>query len=280
MKTRKFGYLNQEVPVLGQGTWQIPESGPAREEAVKALVRGAELGMVHIDTAEMYGDAEQVVSEIFSQIPREKWFIVSKVLPSNASYTATIEACERSLKKLKIDYLDCYLLHWRGHMPLTDTMAAFEKLEKDGLIKSFGVSNFDVEDLKEAIECLSRGRLACNQVLYNPSVRAVERNLIPFCQKENIAFVGYTPFGNLPGKGTKEFKTLSKIAGKHSATIRQVVLAFLTRLPGTFSIPKAAKIAHVEENAQAQKIELNEEDLAMIDLVYPVPERDMPLEML
>lgn len=280
MKLRKFGETGTEVPIIGQGTWQIPENGQARDEAVKALQKGAESGMIHIDTAEMYGNAEEVISEIFSKIPREKLFIVSKVLPSNASYTSTMEACERSLQRLKIDYLDCYLLHWRGHHPLTDTMAAFEKLEQKGLIKSFGVSNFDVDDLEEAIECLSLGKIACNQVLYNLGVRAVERSLIPFCQKNNISFVGYTPFGSIPKEGTSEHDGLSKIATKHNATVRQVALSFLTRLDNTFTIPKASKSTHVAENASAGDLELDQEDLELIDLLYPVPNRDVPLQML
>jgi len=280
MKPRKFGWLDDNVPVIGQGTWQMPEAGSARKEAVESLRRGIEMGMNHIDTAEMYGRAEEVIPEALVGLNRESLFIVSKVLPSNATYTGTIAALEKSLKRLKTDYLDCYLLHWRGSVPLCDTLAAMEKLEKDGKIRSFGVSNFDVDDLEEALECLSKGKLACNQVLYNLENRGIERKLIPFCQKNNIALIGYTPFGTVPGARSDEYKKLEAIAKAHGATVRQVVLAFLTRLNGTFTIPKAAKLKHVEDNAAALKLELTDEDIAAIDALYPAPKRDVPLGMI
>lgn len=258
----------------------MPEVGKARQEAIAALRRGVEMGLTHIDTAEMYGRAEELIRDALDGLNREKLFIVSKVLPSNATYTGTIEALERSLKRLKLDYLDCYLLHWRGNIPLADTLAAMEKLQKDGKIKSFGVSNFDVEDLKEALECLSFGKLACNQVLYNLENRGIERNLIPFCQKNDIALVGYTPFGTTPGAKSEEFKQINTIAKRHGATVRQVLLAFLTRLNGTFTIPKASTVKHVEENAGALKLELTAKDLELIDSLYPAPKRDVPLGMI
>ncbi len=258
----------------------MPEVGKAREDAISALRRGVESGLTHIDTAEMYGRAEELICDALEGINREELFIVSKVLPSNATYTGTIEALERSLKRLKLDYLDCYLLHWRGNIPLADTLAAMEKLQKDGKIKSFGVSNFDVEDLKEALGCLSFGKLACNQVLYNLGNRGIERNLIPFCQKNDIALVGYTPFGTSPGAKTEEYKQMSTVAKAHGATVQQVLLAFLTRLDGTFTIPKASTVKHVEENAGALKLDLTPKDLELIDSLYPAPKRDVPLGMI
>lgn len=280
MTSRIFGSSKQSVPIIGQGTWQVPEAGSARREAIDSLCRGVESGLTHIDTAEMYGRAEEVIQEALTRLDREKLFIVSKVLPSNATYTGTIAACEKSLKRLKCDYLDCYLLHWRGSVPLSETLAAMEKLEQEGKIKSFGVSNFDVDDLEEAIECLTIGKLACNQVLYNLENRGIERKLIPFCQKNDIALVGYTPFGTVPGARSSEFKALSEIAKAHDATVRQVILAFLTRLDGTFTIPKASKLKHVEENACAQNLKLSREDIARIDELYPAPKRDVPLGMI
>ncbi len=282
MKSRKFGPTSFQVPVIGQGTWQIPESGKDKDEAVKSLQRGFELGMVHIDTAEMYGHAEEVIREAFKPVSRDKVFLVSKVLPTNASYLGTISALERTLKRLGTDYLDCYLLHWRGDRPLAETLGAFEKLEEEGKIRSFGVSNFDMEDLQEALDSLSKGKIACNQVMYNLKERGIERRLMQFCQEKNIAVVGYTPYGEIPDANSNEYRVLSEIAAKHQATIRQVILAFLTRLEGTFSIPKAAKPLHVEENAGAdpEKLKLDQEDLKQIDSIYPVPQKDVPLAVL
>jgi diketogulonate reductase-like aldo/keto reductase len=236
--------------------------------------------MTHLDTAELYGKAEEIIADAIKECDRNELFIVSKVLPSNASYSKTITACERSLSRLGIEYLDCYLLHWRGHYPLSDTLAAFEKLQKDGKIRSFGVSNFDVEDLEEAIESLDIGKLACNQVLYNLSNRGIERNLIPFCQKHKIALVGYTPFGTIPGARSAAYAELKSIATKHDATVRQVILAFLTRLKDTFAIPKASKLSHIEENAGALKLELSSQDIKTIDQLFPAPDRDVPLGVL
>lgn len=280
MNKRQFGILNQSIPLIGQGTWQMPESGKARQEAIAAIRRGIELGLTHIDTAEMYGRAEELIQDAIDGLNREQLFIVSKVLPSNATYTGTIEALERSLKRLRLDYLDCYLLHWRGNIPLSDTLAAMEKLQKDGKIKSFGVSNFDVDDLKEALECLTFGKLACNQVLYNLGNRGIERNLIPFCQEHDIALVGYTPFGTTPGAKTEDYKKLEAIAKPHGATVRQLILAFLTRLDGTFTIPKASTTKHVEDNAGALALGLTEQDLKQIDSLFPAPKRDVPLGMI
>lgn len=284
MKARAFGQVGCEVTTIGQGTWQVPETGKARSEAIASIRRGIELGMTHIDTAEMYGsgESERIVGEAVRGVDRDKLFIVSKVLPSNASYTKTIDRCERSLKNLNIDYLDCYLLHWRGSIELSETLAAFEKLQRDGKIRSFGVSNFDVEDLEEAIECLTEGRIACNQVLYNLSTRGIERRLIPFCQKNEIALVGYTPFGTVPTPqvNAANHKVIQEIAESRDATIRQVILSFLTRMEGTFTIPKASKIAHVEENAAAISLSLSEEEIQLIDSVYPAPNKDVPLQML
>jgi diketogulonate reductase-like aldo/keto reductase len=177
MIARPFGSGFPEVPIIGQGTWNVALRGSARDEAIRSLHAGIELGMVHIDTAEMYGDggAETLVGEAIAGLPRERLFLVSKVLPSNASFNGTIKACHASLKRMRVDYLDCYLLHWRGSVPLSETMRALEKLVADGAIRSLGVSNFEVDDLREAQAVLKRERIACNQVLYHLGERTIER---------------------------------------------------------------------------------------------------------
>ena len=283
MRLRKFGPLDFGVPIIGQGSWEMPERGNAVEAAKEALRAGIELGMVHIDTAEMYGNgkSEKLIGEAIKGFPRERLFIVSKVLPSNASYEGTIKACEASLKRLQLDYLDCYLLHWLGNHPLSDTMAALEQLVSDGKIRALGVSNFDLSDLKEAESYLKNEPLACNQVLYNLYERGIERKLVPYCLQQNVAVVGYTPFAQRkpPEPTSKAGRVLAGIAEKHSAPVRQVILAFLVRLDGLFTIPKAAKIDHVRENAGAGDLILDESDIQAIDAAYHAPTKDVPLGM-
>ncbi|MBV8150166.1 MAG: aldo/keto reductase [Candidatus Eremiobacteraeota bacterium] len=269
MIQRAFGQTGRRVSVVGQGSWNIPERGAAAEEAKAALRRGIELGMVHIDTAEMYGDgrAEEVIGDAIRGLSRERLFIVSKVLPSNASYTGTIRACERSLKRLGTDYLDCYLLHWRGSHPLADTMRALEKLVDDGKTRALGVSNFDVEDLEEAQEALERHPIACNQVLYHLHERGIEHRVLPWCAEQSIAIVAYTPFGRRASSG----KALEAAARAHGVGIHAVILAFLTRDESVFAIPKAASVGHVEENAKAGELRLNESEIVEIDAAFPRP---------
>ena len=284
VRTRPFGASRYDVPVIGQGTWNLPRSGAPLEEAKRALRAGIELGMVHIDSAEMYGDgaSERAIGEAIAGIPRERLFLVSKVLPSNASYEQTIRSCEASLRRLRTEYLDCYLLHWRGAYPLEGTMAALERLVDDGKTRMLGVSNFDVADLKEARSALRTHPLACNQVLYHLEERGAEWGVQPFCALHGIAFVGYSPFGSgdFPSEGTPGGKVLNEIAARHGATPRQVALAFLVRLEGTFTIPKAAHVAHARENAAAASLELGAGDLAAIEAAFPKPGRDEPLAML
>ena len=193
MKSQIFGRGGPQVPVIGQGTWYIDRGD--RKSAVAALRRGIDLGMTHIDTAEMYGDAELVIADAIAG-RRDEVFLVSKVLPSNASRRGTIAACERSLKRLKTDRLDCYLLHWRGSYPLPETVAAFEELVRAGKIRSWGVSNFDTDDLNEMLAVAGKGRIACNQVLYHLQERAIEHAVIPWCEQHGVAVVAYSPFGH------------------------------------------------------------------------------------
>ncbi len=282
MKKHPFGGLAIDVPVIGQGSWQFPSSKQSIELAKEALRFGIEQGMVHIDTAEMYGDSELIIGDAVKGLKRETLFVVSKVLPSNASFKGTIKACEKSLRRLEMDYLDCYLLHWRGSFDLSETMGALEHLVDEGKIRSLGVSNFDVDDLDEAQSHLKKHPIVCNQVLYNLYERGIDRNLIPYCSEKEIAVVGYTPFGRreVPKASTKSGAALSDIARKHNATPAQIMLAFLVRSEILFTIPKAAKSEHTAENAKAGSITLDKDDIAKIDAAFPVPGKDQPLAML
>src|SRR6201986_4266809 len=255
MKQRKFGNGGVDVSVIGQGTWYIDRGD--RKNAVAALRRGLDLGMTHIDTAEMYGDAELVIADAIAG-RRDEVFLVSKVLPSNASRRGTITACERSLKRLKTDRLDCYLLHWRGSYPLSETVAAFEELKSVGKIRSWGVSNFDADDLQEILKVSGEGKIACNQVLYHLKERAIEHAVIPWCARHGVAVVAYSPFGHndFPTATSAGGKLLQKIADAHKATPRQIALSFLVREAPVFAIPKAGDAEHAAENAAAGKLTL------------------------
>ena len=279
MEQRRFGPEGPGVSVIGQGTWYI-DTGD-RAAAVAALRRGLDLGMNHIDTAEMYGEAELVIAEAIDG-RRDEVFLVSKVLPQNASRVGTIAACERSLARLRTDHLDSYLLHWRGRHPLEETIAAFDQLKRDGKIGSWGVSNFDVSDLDEALEIAGEGSLACNQVLYHLQERAIEHAVIPWCEAHGVTVVAYSPFGHgsFPGPDTKGGRVLGGIADAHGATPRQVALRFLVRGPSVLAIPKASRAGHVEENAAAGSLQLTEADLARIDAAFPRGPRPRELPML
>jgi diketogulonate reductase-like aldo/keto reductase len=279
LKQKKFGQNGPQVPVIGQGTWYIDHGD--RKTAVAALRRGIDLGMTHIDTAEMYGDAELVVAEAIAG-RRDEIFLVSKVLPSNASRRGTITACERSLARLKTDRLDCYLLHWRGSYPLAETVAAFEQLVSAGKIRSWGVSNFDADDLDEMLEIAGEGKIACNQVLYHLKERAIEHAVMPWCEQHGTAVVAYSPFGHndFPAPRSKGGEVLQKIAEAHGATPRQVALAFLTRDPLVFAIPKASTPEHAAENAAAGDLVLRKDEIAAIDKAFPRGPRPRSLPML
>src|SRR3981189_243909 len=250
MRFRQFGNSKRDVSVIGQGTWYIDRGD--RSSAVAALRRGIDLGMTHIDTAEMYGDAELVIAEAIAG-RRDDIFLVSKVLPSNASRRGTITACERSLARLNTDRLDCYLLHWRGSYSLHENVAAFAELSRAGKIRSWGVSNFDTDDLNELLAVAGKGKIACNQVLYHLQERAIEHAVIPWCEKHGVAVVAYSPFGHneFPSPRSKAGEVLQAIAGAHQATPRQVALGFLTRTASVFAIPKASTPAHAADNAAA-----------------------------
>jgi diketogulonate reductase-like aldo/keto reductase len=264
MELRPFGLAHRMVSAIGQGTWYNDNEDPA--SAIDALRRGLDLGMTHIDTAEMYlsGAAEDLVAEAIAG-RRDEVFLVSKVLPQNASLSGTIAACERSLTRLETDRLDCYLLHWRGRHPLTETIGAFAELIRDGKILSWGVSNFDTDDLDEAQVAAKAVAgscaITCNQVLYHLGERHIEHAVTPWCETHGVAVTGYSPFGHddFPEPRSVGGRVLAGIAQARGATARQVALAFLVRQPGVFTIPKAGTVAHVEENAGAGDLALTAE---------------------
>ena len=274
MDRKIFGPTGVAVPVIGQGTWDIPESGTRRENAIRALRQGIELGMTHIDTAEMYGNGrvEEIVGEAIAGLDRTALFLTSKVLPSNASYQGTIAACERTLRRMRTDYVDLFLLHWPSSHPLEKTMRALEVLVARGKARFIGVSNFDVDEVQTAQSHLRDVPLACDQVLHHLRERTAESELIPYCDEQHVAVVGYTPFGRgrFPRKEAEPGGVLAKIAAKYGKTVRQVILNVLTRERNVFAIPKSSSVEHVEENAGAAGWALEQEDVAAIDAAFPV----------
>ncbi|MBL8908895.1 MAG: aldo/keto reductase [Rhizobiales bacterium] len=281
MRVNAFGSTGRNVAIIGQGTWYIEAA--QRADAVAALQRGIDLGMTHIDTAEMYGSgaAEDIVGEAIAGW-RDRVFLVSKVLPQNASHKGTIKACEASLRRLKTDRLDCYLLHWRGPVPLSETIAAMGDLVRTGKIRAWGVSNFDADDLEEALSIAGSGQIACNQVLYHLRERAIEHAVIPWCEQNRVAVVAYSPFGHngFPSSQSPGGRVLAEIGEAHGATVHQVALAFLTRRPSVFAIPKAANQSHVSQNAGAGDLVLTPEEVGRIDRAFPLGRRPSSLPML
>lgn len=281
---REFGKTGVKLPVIGQGTWEIGDSRANAEQEIRSLRLGIDLGMNHIDTAEMYGSgrSEALVGRAISGI-RQKVFLTSKVLPSNASHAGTIRACEQSLMRLGTDYLDLYLLHWWSEShPIEETMAAMEELVRTGKVRFIGVSNLEIQEMQRAEGALGNERIACNQVCYHLQARGIEFSLADYCTSRGIAVVGYSPFGSgkFPKEGSLEWQTLADIGRGHGRTPRQVALNFLTRREGSFSIPKAANTVHVLENAGAVGWDLAPADLRTIDDVFPAPTADSPLEMI
>jgi diketogulonate reductase-like aldo/keto reductase len=276
MRTIRFP-SGDTVPVLGQGTWGMAEGAHARADEIAALRLGLDLGMTLIDTAEMYGDgrAEELVGEAIAG-RRQEVFLVSKVLPSNASRRGTIAACERSLRRLGTDRLDLYLLHWRGSTPLAETLDAFATLLQTGKIRSWGVSNFDVPDMQELLTANGE-QVATNQVIYNLTRRGIEYDLLPWCLERHIPIMAYSPIeqGRMLGQAP-----LRSVAARHGATPAQVALAWVLRQDGVMAIPKAATSAHVRENRGALQVHLTDRDLAEFDRAFRPPTSKRPLEML
>lgn len=272
MQKRPFGPIRRRVAAIGQGTWSIEDGDIS--VSIAALRKGLDLGVTHIDTAELYGSgaAEQLVGEAIAG-RRDEVFLVSKVLPSHASRSGVVAACEASLSRLDTDHLDCYLLHWRGDEPLEETVAGFEELRSGGKILSWGVSNFDVSDLEELHAIAGAGHPACNQVLYHLKERAIEHAVLPWCEAHDIAVVGYSPFGHsdgFPSPRSNGGLVLQEIAAAHGASARQVALRFLVRRPSLFTIPKAANPEHAAENARSADLELSEAELGRIQRAFPL----------
>ena len=270
----------ERLPVLGIGTWNMGEKRRTRADEIAALQEAIELGMTVVDTAEMYGDgkAEELVAEALGS-RRSDIFLVSKVMPQHATRRGTISSCEASLRRLKTDRLDMYLLHWRGSVPLDETLEAFQRLHSDGKIRHWGVSNFDADDMEELAGLTARGGsiAATNQVLYNLTRRGIEYDLLPWCHTRAIPVMAYSPLeqGLLAGH-----KTLAAIAKRLNVTPAQVALAWVLRQPGVMAIPKAGSVEHVRENHGALQIEMASEDLAELDEAFPPPTRKRPLEMI
>lgn len=274
MRAHPFGRTGQPVPVVGIGTWNM-ERDP-RPAAVRAIQRALDLGMTHVDTAELYGmgRVETMVGEAIAG-RRDQIFLVSKVLPRNASRKGTVAACEASLKRLRTDHLDCYLLHWwEGHHPFAETVAAMEQLEQDGKIRSWGVSNLDEEELDEVLAVAGPGRIACNQVLYHLLERRIEHRVLPWCERHGVALVGYSPFGsgNFPAPGSAGHDLLTRVGAAHGASPRQVALAFLARRPSLFTIPKSSDASRVGENGGAGDLVLTEAELSALEAAFPLGE--------
>lgn len=268
----------QAIPILGMGTWQMGENTLDRQSEIKALRHGLDLGLSLIDTAEMYGEggAEEVVGEAIDN-HRSEVFLVSKVYPHNASRQGVIAACERSLNRLKTDYLDLYLLHWRGSVPLAETLDAFQTLRQAGKVRSYGVSNFDAADMQGAISLKNGSGIVTNQVLYNLMRRGIELNLLPWCRQQGVPIMAYSPIeqGRLLNN-----KILKAIAQERGVSTAQVAIAWLLHQDNVIVIPKSSRIDHVEQNHAALDLKLSVEELNVLENAFPLPTKPVPLEML
>jgi diketogulonate reductase-like aldo/keto reductase len=266
-----------KVPVLGLGTWRMGERRSERAGEVAAIRLALELGITLIDTAEMYGDggAEEVIAEAVAG-RRDGLFVVSKVYPHNASRAGAVAACERSLRRLRTDRLDLYLLHWRGSVPLAETVEAFEALKEGGKIRNWGVSNLDTADMEELAGVRHGGNCASNQVLYHLGSRGIEWQLLDACRKANVMVLAYSPLGQGPLLGKPALK---KIAEKHAVDPAAIALAWVLRQPGVVAIPKAVRLEHVRANMKALDVKLDADDLKALDAAFPPPRRPAPLDM-
>lgn len=269
---------HKQVPALGQGTWQMAESGIGRKQAIAALQLGVDLGMTVVDTAEMYGEGavEELVGEAITG-RRDQVFLVSKVYPHNASRARMVEACARSLKRLRTDRVDLYLLHWPGSVPIDETLETFMQLKDEGKILDYGISNFDARGIQRVWSRPGGAGLVTNQVLYNLSERGIEWDLLPWCAKESLPVMAYTPLGQGALLGDK---TLQRVATRHGATPAQVALAWVLRNDGVLAIPKAGSAAHVRENRKAADLALTADDLRDLDAAFPPPAGPTPLAIL
>jgi diketogulonate reductase-like aldo/keto reductase len=270
MRQERFGAAGVRLPVVGQGTWDMEKDD--RTGVLAAIRRGLDLGMTHVDTAEMYGDGrvETIVGEAIEG-RRDEVFLATKVLPKNASREGTIEACERSLRRLRTDRVDLYLLHWPSDHPFGETVAGFEALREAGKVVHWGVSNFAEDELDDAIRVAGPGKVACNQVLYHVAERAIEHAVVAACERNDVAIVAYSPLGSgdFPAPNSKGGRALAAVAKTHGATPEQVAIAFLLRRPSVFAIPKASRVEHVEANAGAGDLRLSDDDVERLDAAFP-----------
>lgn len=267
----------KEIPILGQGTWRMGEKASQKEAEIAALQLGIDLGMTLIDTAEMYGEggAEKIVAEAISG-RREEVYLVSKFYPYNASYDGLISACDRSLARLKTDYLDLYLLHWRGSIPLSETLQGLQHLKQAGKILDYGVSNFDTDDMEEAMSLPGGKEIVTNQVLYNLMRRGIEWDLLPWCREHQIPIMAYSP---VEQRAFVDNSQLQDIAAKYNASTTQIALSWLLHRDNVISIPKATNPQHIKENRAAMEIKLTAEDLQQLDRSFKPPSRKMSLSM-
>ncbi len=277
MKTLRLP-SGRSIPVLGQGTWKIGEKSTQRQSEIAALHYGLDRGMTLIDTAEMYGEgsAEQVVAQAIA-LRRAEVFLVSKVYPHNATRQGAIAACERSLRRLQTDYLDLYLLHWRGSVPLAETLEAFQSLKQSGKIRDYGVSNFDLSDMKEASRLPAGPMLATNQVLYNLMRRGIEWDLLPWCRSQGLPIMAYSPIEQ--GRLLRH-QVLQELAQRRGTTPATLAIAWLLHQDDVIVIPKSSSIEHVEQNWAALEVRLTVEELAALDVAFPPPSKRAALEML
>ncbi|GAB2481026.1 aldo/keto reductase [Alkalibacterium psychrotolerans] len=274
----------RQVLNLGQGTWGMGEDSSKREAEIKALRTGIDQGITLIDTAEMYADgkAELIVGEAIAPYDRDDLFLVSKVYPHNANKERMFESCEQSLKRLGVDYLDLYLLHWRGDVPLQETVDCFEELKSQGKIKDWGVSNFDVEDMKELLALKNGRHCQVNQVLYHIASRGIEVELTAYLKKHNIPVMAYCPIiGQEPGvrKNVSEHNVVKKIADTHGITTIQLMLAFVIQQDNMIAIPKAGSKEHVIQNSQVLDVVLTDQEMLLLNEEFPVPDRRVPLDV-
>ena len=272
-----------EVPALGLGTWYLGDDAGRRAREIAALRTGIEKGMTLIDTAEMYGGgrSERLIGEAIKGTERGRLFIVSKVLPNNAGRRGIFRSCEESLQRLGMDYLDLYLLHWRGSVPLAETVECMEKLERDGLIRGWGVSNFDTDDMDELRRVKGGDGCLVNQVLYHAASRGIEYSLLPQMRERGVALMAYCPLaqGGSLRRGLFRSRALNDIAARRGATVAQILLAWAIRGGNTVAIPRSSSPEHTAENAGADAIELTAEELAAIDREFAPPRRKEPLDI-
>ncbi|MBP3241054.1 MAG: aldo/keto reductase [Oribacterium sp.] len=272
-----------KVPALGQGTWYLGESSLQRKREIDGIRKGIEAGMTLIDTAEMYGNgaAEDMLGEAISTVDRNRLYLVSKVLPTNAGGKRMRQALQRSLSRMGVEYLDLYLYHWRGSFKLSETVARLEELKAEGLIREWGVSNFDIDDMEELWSVPDGKNCLVNQVLYHTGSRGIEYSLLPWMVEHDVALMSYCPLaqaGSLK-RGLMQNQTLEELAKKYEVSVPEILLAWNIRNGHTIALPRSSRPEHTLSNAHADSIELKEEDLLLIDKAYPAPDHKVYLDM-